>query len=139
MHGQGLAAFAGIAEDGGLDDVDDLLDDVQFGKGGRAARRRKRAQAWLVFQANILNMPKPVVAQAHSSFRERSLHAAATVMSADDDVFDLQHIHGELHDGQTVQIGVDDEIGDVAMDKQFAGQQPDDFIRGHAAVRTADP
>jgi len=46
-------------------------------------------------------------------------------------------MHG--HFLQTIQIRVDDEIGDVAMDEQFFRHQADELIRRHAAVGTADP
>jgi hypothetical protein len=34
---------------------------------------------------------------------------------------------------------VDDEVGDVAMDEQFARPQADDLVGGHPTVCTADP
>jgi len=51
----------------------------------------------------------------------------------------LQDIHRELHHPQAVEVRVHDEVGDVAVDEQLAGQQPDDVVRGHPAVGTADP
>ena len=84
-------------------------------------------------------MTQPIVAQAEPVAPQRGLHAAAPVVSADDDVADLQDIHRKLHDRQTVQVGVHDQIGDVPVDEQFARQQSDDFIGGHATVRAANP
>ena len=60
-------------------------------------------------------------------------------MAADDDVFDLEDVHGELQHGKTIEVGVYDDVGDVAMDEQLAGHQVDDFVRRHPAVRAADP
>ena len=34
---------------------------------------------------------------------------------------------------------MDDDVGDVAVDEDFAGQQANDFIGGYAAVGAADP
>jgi hypothetical protein len=65
--------------------------------------------------------------------------AAATVMSAHDDMADLEHLDGELDHRQAIQIRVHDDVGDVAMHEQFPRQQVDDFIRGHAAVGAAYP
>ena len=67
------------------------------------------------------------------------MHAAAAVVSADDDVSHLQEIDRELHDRQTIQVGVDDDVGHVAMDEQFAGRETDDFVRRDAAVGATDP
>ena len=32
-----------------------------------------------------------------------------------------------------------DQVGNIAVDEQLPGQQPDDLVGGHATVRTADP
>jgi hypothetical protein len=39
-------------------------------------------------------------------------------MADDHDVFDLQHIDGVLQDRQAVQVGVDDDVGDIAVAEQ---------------------
>src|ERR1700754_3696748 len=84
-------------------------------------------------------MAKPIIAQAEAVAPERSLNAAASVMAANDDVAHLQQIDCELHDGQTVQIGVHDDIGHVAMHEQLSWLEPDDLIRRHPAVGATDP
>ena len=65
--------------------------------------------------------------------------AAASVVTADDDVAHLEDIHGKLHDGEAVQVGVDDDVGDVAVDEEFAGEEVHDFVGGDTAVGAADP
>ena len=60
-------------------------------------------------------------------------------MAAHDDVFDVEHIDGELHHRKAVQIGMHDDVRNVAMDEQLARQQADDVVSGHAAVRAPDP
>src|SRR6185436_14902862 len=65
--------------------------------------------------------------------------AATPVMATDDDVLDLQNVHGVLEHRQAVEVGVDDEVGDVAVDEQLARQEAHDFIRRNAAVGAADP
>ena len=51
----------------------------------------------------------------------------------------FQNVDRVLNHGQTIQIGMDDQVRDVAVHKQFAGKQADDLIRRHAAVGAADP
>ena len=92
-----------------------------------------------MFLANVFDVAQPIVAQSEPVAPQRRLHAAATVMSADNHVLDLEDFDRELHDRQTIQVVVDDEIGDVAVDEQFARRQPNDLIRGHAAVRATNP
>jgi hypothetical protein len=60
-------------------------------------------------------------------------------MAADDDVADLQYVDRELNRRQAIEIGVDHEVGDVAVHEHVAGQEADDLVRRHAAVRAADP
>ena len=70
---------------------------------------------------------------------KRRLHAAAAVVAADDDVADAQDVHGVLHHREAVEVCVDDEVGDVAVDEHLAGREPRQLRRRHAAVRAADP
>ena len=70
---------------------------------------------------------------------QRRVHAAAAVVTDDDDVLHLQQIHRELHHGEAVEIGVYDHVGDVAMDEQFSGQEVDDLVGRYPAVGAPDP
>jgi len=87
----------------------------------------------------VLNVPQPIVAQAQTGTPQRRIHTAATVMTADDDVADFEDVHGKLHHGKAVEVGMNDDVGDVAMNEQLAGQQADNFVGGHAAVGAAYP
>ena len=84
-------------------------------------------------------MAQPVVGESDALILQRGRHAAAAVVPAHDDVFDVQHIDRKLHHRQAVQVGVHDDVRDVAVDEQLARQQADDLVRGHAAVGAADP
>ena len=56
-------------------------------------------------------------------------------MVANNDMFDLQHLNGKLRDRQAVQIGVNDQVGDVVTCRQtdFAG-----YVNGIATKAIAD-
>ncbi len=60
-------------------------------------------------------------------------------MAADDNVFHFQHFDSVLHHGQTVQVGVDYQIGHVAVNEEFAGFEPGQTFGRNPAVRTANP
>ncbi len=60
-------------------------------------------------------------------------------MADDDDVPDLQHVGRELDHRQAVEVGVDDDVGDVAVDEELARREIDEVVRRHAAVGAADP
>ena len=70
---------------------------------------------------------------------KRGLDSAAAIVAANDDVTHLQDIDGKLNHGKTIQVGVKNQIGDIAMDKQFPWEQVNNFIRRHPAVGTTNP
>jgi len=66
-------------------------------------------------------------------------YAATPIMTTDNNMLDFQYIYGILQHRETIHIGMNYEIGNIAMDKEFAGQQADDFICRNAAIRTTNP
>ena len=50
-----------------------------------------------------------------------------------------EHVDRVLQHGEAVEVGVYDDVGDVAVDEHVARRQPDDLVRRDAAVRAADP
>ena len=84
-------------------------------------------------------MPQPVVRQPDALVLQRRRDAAAAIVAADDDVLDLQHIDRELHDRKAIEVRMDDDIGDVAVNEELARQQADDLVGRNAAVGAADP
>src|SRR5262249_19110456 len=44
-----------------------------------------------------------------------------------------------LDRGQAVQVRVNDDVGNIAMDEHLPGQQADDLVRRHTAIGAADP
>ena len=97
MHGQILAALPGILHHGGLTDVGHLFNNIEFAQpvAARSGIRQCR-EACVVFLAHVLHMAQPVVAQADAVAAQCSTDAAASVVTDNDDVSDLQHIHREL-------------------------------------------
>ena len=71
---------------------------------------------------DVADVAKPVVDEAMRPIFNRRRDAAAAVMAADDDVFNFKNLNGVLKDGEAVEVGMDDEVGDVAMDEEFAGE-----------------
>ena len=84
-------------------------------------------------------MAYPVVGQADAGAFERRLDATAAVMADHHDVLDLQPLDRELDRRQRVQVGVDDDVGDVAVHEHLTRIEPGDLVGRHPAVGTADP
>src|SRR5258707_5018460 len=89
--------------------------------------------------AHVLNMAQPVLDESELTILQRRQDAAATVVAADDDVLNAQHVNSELNCRKTVEVGMHHDISNVAVHKHLAGHQPDHLVCGHAAVRAADP
>src|SRR4051812_8021499 len=94
---------------------------------------RKSLELHVILPPHVLNVAQPVVDEAKAIVTQRGTDATAAVVAADDDMLDLQHLDSELQNRKTVEIGVDDYVGDVPMNEQLARRQADDFIRRHPA------
>ena len=92
-----------------------------------------------MFVAHIVHMVQPIVGEANAVAEQRGAHAATTIMAGHDHVLYLQHIDCVLDYRQAIEIGVYHHIGDIAVNENLAGHQPDNFIGRHATVGAADP
>ena len=140
MHAEGLSPLPGVAHDGGLGHIEHLFDHVQFAQAvGALLRRQHLAQVAAVLLVHVLHVAQPVVGQPDAAVGHGRVDARAAIVAADDDVLDLEHVDGELQHRQTVEVGMDDDVGDVTVDEQFTRRHTQQFIGRHAAVRAADP
>lgn len=81
----------------------------------------------------------PIVDESDLLTLEGSAHAAAAVVTADDDVFDLEEEDGVFDDRKAIEVRLADDVGDVAVNEDFAGRKSDDLVGGNAAVGATDP
>ena len=100
---------------------------------------RQRGQLGAMLLSDVLHVPKPVVHDPDSIVAQGRQHAATSEMAADDDVAHLQRLHRILHRRQTIEVGMADDIGDVAVHEHFTRWQTDDLVGGDPAVRAANP
>jgi hypothetical protein len=118
---------------GRLDDIATLLMDIELDKAiVLCIFVLDGVELVLVQAVYIANVSQPRVQQAHVFWRHGGFDAAATVVSADDDVFDLEMADRVVDDGHDVEIDVVDEVGDVAMDEHLAGFEACDGFGGDA-------
>ena len=140
MYVKQLAALPGILDDGRVANVGDLLRDVEFAEHVQALGFVfDRVQYAAVSLVHVLNVAQPVVDQSHLAAKKRGANAAAAVVAADHDVLDIEHFDRVLNHGQTVEVRVDDDVGDIAVHEQFARLKPHNFVGGNTAVGAADP
>ena len=139
VDGERLTALPGLVDDGGLRDIDDLLNDVEFAESVRAGFVGEGVDVGGVLEADVLNVAEPIINETDAALVERGGDTSAAVVANNDDVLDAEDIDAELEAGEAVQVGVDDDVGDVAMDEKFAGTEVDDGVGGNAGVGAADP
>ncbi len=87
----------------------------------------------------ILDMAQPIIQQAELMLLQSGPDATASIMSADNNMLDLEYLNGKLDYGETIQVGMHNHVGNIAMNKDFAGRQTTNHIGGNPAVRTTDP
>lgn len=139
MDGDVLSANPCVLHDGGAGDVASLGKDVEFAKAVEFGGCFERGEFLAVGAGEGADAGEPVVDHAVAEVFEGGLDATAAVVAADDDVFYLEHIDGVLEDGEEIEIGFLDDVGDVAVDEDFAGGEAGDLVGGDARVGAADP
>src|SRR5688572_14860337 len=84
-------------------------------------------------------MTQPIVDEAELNIAHRSAYPTTTIMPTDNNVLHIEDFYRVLDDGKTVQIAVNDHIGDIAMNENFTRSKANNLIRRHTAVRAANP
>ena len=100
---------------------------------------RQRGEEFHMSIAHVLNMAQPVVDQSQRRPFQSCTDTSAAVMTAENDVPDLEYIDRVLHHRPAVEIGMLDRVGDVAMHEDFARFQACDLIGRYPAIGTTDP
>src|SRR4051812_24444105 len=76
---------------------------------------------------DILHVLQPVIDEAKPAVFERGTDTATTIVTAHDDMLDVKHIDRVLQDGETIEIGVHDQIGDIPMHEHLTRREADDL------------
>jgi hypothetical protein len=122
MDGEFLAALPGVVGNGGVANVDDLFDDVEFAEAvGTMRLVTGSEESCAVLLTNVLDVAQPIVRETEAIAALDGANSGAAIVAANDDVFDLQDIDGELENGEAVEIAVGNDVGEVAVDEHFAG------------------
>lgn len=123
-----------------LDDVAALLNDVELHQPVVARLLfRDGVELGLVQPVDVADVAQPGVQDAQVARGHGSLDTAAAVVTTDDDVLDLQVLHGVVDNAHDVEVDAADEVGDVAVDEGLAGPQSRDLLGRDARVRTPNP
>lgn len=125
---------------GRLDDVAALLDDVELDEAVVTLLLvGDGVELVLVQTVDVANVSQPRIEKAEVLGCHGSLDTTAAIVAADDDVLDAKVTHGIVNDAHDIEIGVDDEVGNVAVDKGLAGLQTSNLLGGDTGVTASDP
>src|SRR5581483_10753695 len=119
--------------------VGNLFGHVQFAKQVDTVFSANRSELLLMLYIDVADMTKPVVNNSKRIIFQRRSDTAAAIMSTHNNVADLQNFHGIFDHRKAVEIGVNDQVGDVAMNENLSGHEADDFVCGHSTGAAADP
>ena len=77
-----------------------------------------------MFEPDIVDMQQPVIdkPQLWASTRLPAA-AAATVVATDNNVFNFEYIHCILNHGKAVQVGVNDQVSNITVNKELRPAQ----------------
>lgn len=117
-----------------------LCDDVELTEtlpaGSVIRKRRKFVSVQLADRTNVGN---PSLQRVGCGRPESSLDSTTAIVTAHDNVRDMEYVYGVLQDRQAVWIVGADDIANVAVDKKLAGRKTDNFVCRDATVGAADP
>ena len=129
-----------LLNSGCLDDVSALLPNTQLDESiVPLGLVLNGVQLLLVEAVDVTNVTEPGVQQAQVLRGHGGLDTTAAVVAAHDDVLDVKVAHGILNDAHNVEVSVDDQVGNVAVDEDLTGAQTGDLLGGDARVAASDP
>jgi len=137
----GLGHLEAVLHNGELVDVHAGLHDVELDELPLALLLvRNGIQDVSVRTVNVADVGDPVLERAGIVLLvESDVDALAGVVSADDDVLDLQVVNSVLEGTHQVHIEGKHDVGHVAADEDFTGLSTDDLVSGNTGVSRADP
>ncbi len=140
MHRQGLLPSPGILNACGLADMDDLFDDIEFTQSVMTGICLENCpQITAKFVIDVAYVANPIVRQPDAPVLKGGAHTRAAVVPHHNDVLHIKVLNRKLNDGQNIQVSVNHQIGNVAVNKNLSWSQARDLIGRHSRVGATDP
>lgn len=112
-----LSSAPRILDYGGLANVECLLDHVELAEKVELFGIRGGLNCELVLVLNVNHVSQPIINKSQAIAIECCFDAATSIVTANNDMLYPQCLHRVLHDTQTVEVSVNNDVGDVAMHK----------------------
>lgn len=115
--------------------VSDLLHDVELAQAiDPIFEIRDAIELNSVMCIDVLYVSEPVIEKTELMRAARRMNTTAAVVTADDDVLDLQDLNRKLNDGEAAHVGVNNEVRNVAMDENLTWLETQDMVSGNTAI-----
>src|SRR5215204_3860990 len=88
---------------------------------------------------NILHVAQPVINQPKGTIVQRCFDTTTAIMPAHDNMAHAQNVNGIVQDSKTIQVRMNDHIGNVTMDKHLTRGQVNQFCGGNSTISTTNP
>lgn len=92
-----------------------------------------------VLHSELSHRLQPDIKETKTGVAESGVDTTTAGVAADKDVLDLEMGDGELYDGERVDVGRRDNIGNVAVHKDLTGLQAEDGGLGNTGVCASNP
>ena len=96
-------------------------------------------QFFHVFVPELSHWLQPNIEKTESGIAEGGVDTTAASVAADENVLDLEVGNSKLDDGEGVDVGSGDNVGNVAVHKDLTGLQAQDGRFGNSRIRTTNP
>lgn len=122
-----------------LDDVDALFADVEFNETVYSLLLIGDGIEFGTMETvDVAQGLKPAIELTHIRRVHCSCNTATFIVTADDDVFDLQSFNGILHNGVEIVIGGDHKVRNIAMNEHLARLEPHEIFGCYTTIATTD-
>ena len=139
MHAEALLPLPGVTNNARLGHVEHLFNHVQFAETVELENLLHSSQLIPMFGTDVLDVSQPLIGESELSILQRGFDAAAAIVTTDNHMTNLEHIHRVLEYGQAVGVADCNHVGNIAMNEELSGQQSHDFIGRYTAVCASNP
>jgi hypothetical protein len=122
-----------------LHNIRELLDHVQLTQCVEFVALIYTSQNILKSSHHVFDVQSPIVNQAQALVLQCRFHTSAAIVPYYKDVLDLEAANGVVNDGEAIQVGAGNDVGNIAVNKNLTGRESNDLISRHSAVRAPDP
>lgn len=122
-----------------FDDVPAGFDDVQFNQSVvLCVLIRNFVEFGFVQTVHIADISQPWIENSQVGRTHGGFDASAVVVAANNDVLDVEMPDRVIDNAHDVEITVRHEVGNVAVNENFARLEPHDFVGWYTAVAAPD-